>query len=84
MSFSIYYLLQNGNSVLSYAIRSCSPDMVTLMIKHGCPLNTVDNNGNSALCLACWIGALPVARVLISNGAAVNIANTVCKQFVKL
>ena len=69
-------LLRDDVEILLVAVREYGeshrksvPEMVQLLISHGAPINTLDDQGNSSLYYACLYGLLDVFQVLIDSGA---------------
>ncbi|KAK7873669.1 hypothetical protein R5R35_013209 [Gryllus longicercus] len=51
-------------------------DMVRLLVRAGCIVNLRDENGDTPLIVAARTGHIPVAELLLENGACVNYANS--------
>ena len=67
----------NGNSLLHYAVKAKSYKMAALLVHQGVDVNMCNecDDMNSPLHYACMNGLTHTAELLLSNQAAVNVAN---------
>ena len=66
---------QNGFSPLILACYRANTDVVTFLLAHQCDVNYVSNEG-TALMAATVKGNLPLAKLLLNNGADPNLTNS--------
>jgi ankyrin repeat protein len=58
---------------LSSALINGRDDVVPVLLDSGAPVNSLDHNGKNALIYACRHSSLPIVRLLLENGADVNL-----------
>ena len=64
---------RDGNTLLIQGIRRSMPEFVDYLVKHRARLNLRNKNGESALSIAAFNGALPQVKLLVEAGAEVNM-----------
>jgi hypothetical protein len=61
-----------GNTLLIQAIRRDMPDLFEYLMQHRARINTRNQNGESALSIAAYVGKQEFAKRLVDAGAEVN------------
>lgn len=67
--------LQNGKTILMYAVWEGREDVVKYLISKGADVNAKDKEGKTALMLAIWRERLNLVKLLIQNKADTGIKN---------
>jgi ankyrin repeat protein len=62
-----------GAKPLARAAAAGEPEIVTLLLDHGAPIDAQSLDGSTALTQAAEAGRLPVVRLLVERGAQVNL-----------
>ena len=65
-----------GGSPLHQAVWAGQEDMVSGLLKAGCPVNVVDSNGQSVLHAAAIVGHTELVRLLVEHGLKVNVQDS--------
>ena len=67
----------NGNTILHVAVKNnCSNAALQAIILHGANINSVNNNSETALILACYVAQAESVKVLLEMGADPNISDS--------